>query len=183
MKRKFYNITSATSSLFEKEMELLPSVTELFEIEMAFLENKILNKSDFADRTAFFKTINGQLSKHFLLYSDQPEALIDSRSIASQNYFENGQFATGYATHSLFPYRGKFHPQLIKGIINIIGVKKGETLLDPMCGSGTLNIEAALMGINSYAADISPFCQFMTHTKYEALKINHDILKTNSKTL
>lgn len=181
MKRKFYNIASATSSLFEKEMELLPSVTELFEIEMAYLENKILDKTNFADRTAFFKTVNGQLSKHFLLYSDQPETLLESRSSATQNYFENGQFATGYATHSLFPYRGKFHPQLIKGIINLIGIKKGETLLDPMCGSGTLNVEAALMGINSYAADVSPFCQFMTHTKYEALKINQDILKEHTK--
>lgn len=181
MKTKFYNIESATSSFFEKEMELLPSVTELFEIEMANLENKILDKTDFAERTAFFKAINGQLSTHFLLYSNQPETLLENRSSATQKYFENGQFATGYATHSLFPYRGKFHPQLIKGIINLIGIKKGETLLDPMCGSGTLNVEAALMGINSYAADVSPFCQFMTYTKYEALKINQDLLKEHTK--
>lgn len=50
-----------------------------------------------------------------------------------------------------------------------------------MCGSGTLNVEAALMGINSYATDVSPFCQFMTHTKYEALKINQDLLKEHTK--
>jgi DNA modification methylase len=181
VKRKFYDISSATSSLFAKEMELLPSVTELFEIEMAHLEKEVLNESDFIDRTAFFKSFNGQLSKHFLLYSKQPNVLLDSGSSATQNYFENGQFATGYATHSLFPYRGKFHPQLIKGIINIIGIQKGETILDPMCGSGTLNIEAALMGIHSYGADISPFCQFMTDTKYEALNINQEILQEHTK--
>ena len=46
-----------------------------------------------------------------------------------------------------------------------------------MCGSGTTNIEASLMGINSYAIDVSPFCQLMTKTKYEALKIKKEFLK------
>jgi len=31
---------------------------------------------------------------------------------------------------------------LIKGILNILKIKPGDTVLDPMCGSGTLNIEA-----------------------------------------
>jgi len=178
---EFYDISSVTNTLFDNGMELLPSVTEFFEIELAYLESKILNKKEFLSRTAFFKSVNGQDSSHFLLYSDRSAALLDSRSSSTRNYFENGQFSTGYATHSLFPYRGKFHPQLIKGIINIIGIKKRETLLDPMCGSGTLNIEAALMGINSYAVDVSPFCQFMTHTKYESLKVKQDILRDHTK--
>ncbi len=157
MKRKFYNESSITDLLFEKHGELLPSVTELFELELAYLEGKSIPKKDFLERTAFFKSLNGAFSKHYLLYSEQPEEIAADRSSATQNYFENGQFSTGYATHSLFPYRGKFHPQLIKGILNIIGVKRGDTILDPMCGSGTTNIEAALMGLDSVACDISPF--------------------------
>ncbi len=47
-----------------------------------------------------------------------------------------------------------------------------------MAGSGTTNIEASLMGINSYAIDVSPFCQFMTKTKYDALKIDLDLLNS-----
>ncbi len=176
VKQKFYKSNSITNDLFDNGVELLPSVTELFELELAHLENKAISKTEFLERTAFFKSLDGNPSKHFLLYSEQPESLTDNRSSTTQNYFKNGQYATGYATHSLFPYRGKFHPQLIKGLINILGVKKGETILDPMCGSGTLNVEASLMGINSYAVDISPFCQLMTETKYEALKIEKEIL-------
>lgn len=171
MKRKFYKESSITNILFENEVELLPSVTELFELELAYLERKTISKKDFLERTAFFKSFNGNPSKHYLLYSEQTEAIVADRSLATQNYFENGQFSTGYATHSLFPYRGKFHPQLIKGILNIIGVKKGDTVLDPMCGSGTTNIEASLMGVDSVACDISPFCRLMTKVKYESLKI------------
>ena len=46
-----------------------------------------------------------------------------------------------------------------------------------MCGSGTTNIESALMGINSYAIDLSPFCQFMTKVKYNSLSIDIESLK------
>jgi len=45
-----------------------------------------------------------------------------------------------------------------------------------MAGSGTTNVEAALMGINSKAIDVSPFCQFMIKTKYEALTIDLKLL-------
>jgi len=171
LKRKFYNEPTITGLLFEKDVELLPSVSELFELELAFLEKKAIPKRDFLSRTAFFKSLNGIPSKHYLLYAGQPEVIVENRSSATQNYFENGQYSTGYATHSLFPYRGKFHPQLIKGILNIIGAKKGDTVLDPMCGSGTTNIEASLLGIDSVACDVSPFCRLMTEVKYESLKI------------
>jgi len=62
-------------------------------------------------------------------------------------------------------------------LLNIIGIKKNDVVLDPMCGSGTANIEAALMGINSYAVDQSPFCQFMVKAKFEALTIDVDLMK------
>jgi hypothetical protein len=37
----FYNIPSFVSKAFGKNIELLPSVDELFEIEMAYLEFKM----------------------------------------------------------------------------------------------------------------------------------------------
>jgi tRNA G10 N-methylase Trm11 len=163
--------------LFGAGTELLPSVTELFEFEMAFLEFNQLDEPELIERSAFFKKIAGTYTNHFKTYSSNSKALSENRSYATRAYFENGQFSTGYATHSLFPYRGKFHPQLIKGLLNIIGIKKGDVVLDPMCGSGTTNIEASLMGIDSYAVDISPFCQLMTKTKYNALKIKNELLK------
>jgi tRNA G10 N-methylase Trm11 len=54
---------------------------------------------------------------------------------------------------------------MIKAIMNIIGLKKNDIVLDPMCGSGTTNVEAALMGINSVGVDISPFCILMASVK------------------
>lgn len=176
-KTTFYNIPSFISKAFGKTIELLPSVDELFEIEMAYLEFNCLSKEELIERSAFIKSIDNQYTNHYLLYSNYNEAINENRTAQTQAYFEEGQFSTGYATHGLFPYRGKFHPQLIKGLLNILSIEKGETILDPMAGSGTANVEAALMGINSVACDVSPFCQFMIKVKYESLTINLDLLE------
>jgi len=179
-KNKFYNLPPLIERLFDRDIELLPSVNELFELELAFLEYNCLPENCLLDRLAYFKSVEGKLTKHFLMYNKSIKPITNNRSVSTKAYFENGLFSTGYATHGLFPYRGKFHPQLIKALINIIGIRKGEVILDPMCGSGTTNIEAALMGINSYAIDLSPFCQFMTKVKYNSLSIDIKLLKNIS---
>lgn len=175
--KRFYNLPSLLQNLFDGNVELLPSVNELFELELAYLEYNCLPECDLLDRLAYFKSVDGKFTKHFLMYNQSAKVLTYNRSASTKAYFENGLFSTGYATHGLFPYRGKFHPQLIKALLNIIGIKKGESILDPMCGSGTANIEAALLGIDSYAIDLSPFCQFMTKVKYNSLSINIELLK------
>jgi hypothetical protein len=60
---------------------------------------------------------------------------------------------------------------MIKGVINVMGLKPGDTVLDPMMGSGTVLIEAKLMGIKSIGVDASPFCRFMTQVKLDALTV------------
>ncbi len=173
----FYNIPDLKQKLFPEQVELLPTVNELFELELAYLEYNCLSREELINRTAYFKSIDGKLTRHFLMYNQYDSVLTENRSASTKTYFENGLFSTGYATHGLFPYRGKFHPQLIKALINIIGIKNGDIILDPMCGSGTTNIEAALMGLNSYAIDLSPFCQFMTKVKYNSLLIDINLLR------
>lgn len=172
-----FNSETVIKKAFGNNVELFQNVNELFELELAYLEYNSLSGEQLLERTAYIKSVDNKLSNHYLLYSNNSEKIHANRSSATQAYFEEGQFSTGYATHGLFPYRGKFHPQLIKGLINILNIQKGETILDPMAGSGTTNVEAALMGINSTAIDVSPFCQFMIKTKYEALTIDLKLLE------
>ena len=169
--KEFYQTEPIEKKLFNQNVELLSSVSELFELELAYLEFNSLPEEKLLDRLAYFKSIDNKFTKHYLMNNEVSEALTENRTANTKTYFKNGLFSTGYATHGLFPYRGKFHPQLIKAILNIIGIKKGESILDPMCGSGTTNIEASLSGINSFALDLSPFCQFMTKVKYNSLNL------------
>jgi hypothetical protein len=63
---------------------------------------------------------------------------------------------------------------MIKAIINVMGIKVGGVVLDPMGGSGTTAVEASLMGIDSVTLDLSPFCAFMARAKLAGLTENLD---------
>ena len=164
------NLRKITDILLPKEYELLPNNSELFELEFAYYEYKYLTKTEIIKRGAFFKSVDGTPTNHYIICSKNSPLTWQGRSEITKSYFKEGNFSTGYATHGLFPYRGKFHPQLIKGILNILNVQPGEVVLDPMCGSGTLNVESAIIGINSIGIEKSPFCVLMSKVKYEALK-------------
>ncbi len=61
-----------------------------------------------------------------------------------------------YLTHGIHPYKGKFYPQLVRPLLNILGIIKGGTVFDPFCGSGTVALESILNGYNAYGCDINP---------------------------
>ena len=53
-----------------------------------------------------------------------------------------------YLTHGIHPYKGKFYPQLVRPLLNILEIPKGGVVFDPFCGSGTFPIEAAMIAAN-----------------------------------
>ena len=174
-------LSTPSQILFPNEFELLSSVTEVFELEFAYYEFKMLSKSELIKRSAYFRLIDDIETIHSKICKETSKALYENRSKSTASYFRNGMFSTGYATHGLFPYRGKFHPQLIKALMNMTGIKEGKIILDPMCGSGTLSVEASLIGVNSIGIDKNPFASFMSKVKLESLNINVDLLEEKSK--
>lgn len=68
---------------------------------------------------------------------------------------------TTYGAHGLFPYDAKFMPQYPRTFIRFLS-KKRDTVLDPMCGSGTTLIEAILLGRNALGMDIDPLAKKLT---------------------
>jgi DNA modification methylase len=177
------NLPKITSFILPEGFELLPNTSEVFELEFAFYEYKFLTKDEIIRRGAFFKSVDEILTYHYIICSNNSPLVWEGRSERTKSYFKEGNFSTGYATHGLFPYRGKFHPQLIKGILNILKIQPGEVILDPMCGSGTLNVEASIIGIESIGIEKSPFCVLMSKVKHEALSVDRDILSSIVKNL
>lgn len=116
--KAFYNIPSYTTCLFNGSAELLPSVQELFELELAYLEYSILQDSELHDRLAYFKSVNGEATKHFLMFRNAQNNHVNELIKEPKVHFGNDSFSSGYATHGLFPYRGKFHPQHMKKVFS-----------------------------------------------------------------
>jgi hypothetical protein len=158
--------------LFPEGYELVPGTNQIYELEFALGEYRSLSPSGLVARSAYFYRVNGQETNHYRICADSALYMDESSSARLKSFFQAYRFKTSYATHGLFPYRGKFHPQLIKAIMNLMGLQKGETVLDPMMGSGTTNIEASLIGIDSLGIDASPFCRLMTQTKVDAMSMD-----------
>lgn len=131
-----------------------------------------MHPSRLVEQAAYFWSIDGRPTRHFLTCVGETLKLPDFSSSRLKSFFATNSFRTGYASHGLFPYRGKFHPQMVRGILNAIGIGPGQTVLDPMMGSGTVPIEASLLGARAIGIDISPFCVFMTETKASGLTMS-----------
>ncbi|HLC57226.1 MAG TPA: DNA methyltransferase [Candidatus Nanoarchaeia archaeon] len=172
-------------------LELMDRVQFIYELALAKLEleglsakfeatnsmrkfNLLVGNQDvLKKRVAYFKKINGTTSDY--------ERLVQFNQTTSINQ---------YLTHWIYPYKGKFHPQMIRALINFIQVKGGETILDPFIGSGTTALESQVLGINSIGIDVSPVCVLISKVKTQSIGVLNkikeektDILKQNGRSL
>lgn len=167
------NFQSIIDKLFPVEYQLIDGADEIFELNLALWEYQRLAEKELINRSAYFKSINGIPTTHYQMCNLQNlEEIYADSSIRTKAFFLDGKYSTGYATHGLFPYRGKFHPQLIRALLNMIGVKPGNVVLDPMSGSATLSVEANLLNIDSIGFDVSPFCCLIGKVKTFSLNLN-----------
>lgn len=78
---------------------------------------------------------------------------------------------TRYSIHGLHDYRGKFNPQVVRGIFNGLGIGAGSKVLDPFCGSGTTLVESAYAGVATAGTDMNPLAVFISNAKVQALAV------------
>ncbi|GLI54076.1 TRM11 family SAM-dependent methyltransferase [Thermodesulfovibrio yellowstonii] len=142
-----------------------------FEVKNGLREFKILNKSEdinnlIIKKGSYFKSVNGSFTDYFYI--------IQKNQTRSVNQ---------YLTHWIYPYKGKFHPQMIRALLNIIGLKEGDIVLDPFSGSGTAALEAQLLGINFIGFDISPLCVIQSKVKTESIYAFNEIKELRKEVL
>jgi len=141
----------------------LQSLGAQFEVTNGLREFKLLdtkNEEKLIKRSAYFKFVRGKPTDYF--------QIIQKNRTRSVNQ---------YLTHWIYPYKGKFHPQMIRALLNIIGLEQGDTVLDPFIGSGTAAVEAQLLGINCIGIDISPLCVLQSRVKTESIDILPEIIE------
>lgn len=163
----------------DKQLRLLDNVQFIYELALAQLELQSLgvqfevtnglrefklisarDDDELRRKLAYFKFVNGKYTDYF--------QIIQKNRTRSVNQ---------YLTHWIYPYKGKFHPQMIRALLNIIGLAQGDTVLDPFIGSGTTAVEAQLLGINCVGIDISPLCVLQSKVKTESIEVLSDILR------
>jgi len=144
------------------ELELQSLDTE-FEVTNGLREFRLLAAKDankLRRRLAYFKLVEGEPTDYF--------QIVQRNRTRSVNQ---------YLTHWIYPYKGKFHPQMIRALLNIIELEQGDTVLDPFVGSGTTAVEAQLLGINCIGIDISPLCVLQSRVKVESFAAVKEIMQ------
>lgn len=123
------------------------------------------------------------------LYLDRLRRLTFTRAIVAaditqeptwQAVLENGDSSAvkshrkdpKYVTHGIHAYKGKFYPQLAKSLFNLAGLKPGQRVLDPFCGSGTVLLEAYLNGLVGFGTDLNPLAVKIARAKTEILQVD-----------
>ncbi len=144
---------------FIYELVLAKMELESFGIEYSMNENlrtfdiaKLPNQDNFLSRTAYFENLDGTSS----LY----------KKIITRNITRS---VNQYLTHWFYPYKGKFHPQMIRALFNYIEIQSGDTILDPFIGSGTTALEAQLLGVNCVGVDVSEVCYLISKAKTDSI--------------
>jgi len=123
-------------------VRLFDDVGFIYEAELAKMELSSWWKDleTFRARSTYFEEVNGQKTNHYFISDIRGKGQIGR--------------TCQYLTHWFYPYKAKFHPQMTKALINWMGIKGKERLLDPFVGSGTALIEAKTLGIDSWGVDI-----------------------------
>lgn len=67
-------------------------------------------------------------------------------------------------THYLFRFPAKFHPPLVKSLLERY-TKTNDLVFDPFCGSGTLLVEASVAGRRSFGIDVDPLAVLISNAK------------------
>ena len=92
---------------------------------------------------------------------------------------------TNYASHNFHSFPAKFPPQIPKKFIQEL-TNSGDTVLDPMVGSGTTILEAFLAGRRAIGFDIDPLALILSKVKVtpaskDELRIIGETILSNAK--
>jgi DNA modification methylase len=88
-----------------------------------------------------------------------------------EDYFAIREEPSLYLTHYMHPYKGKFHPKMVRAFLNYVFPKPVGKVMDNFAGCGTLLVEATWMGLDSVGIEINPLSALMCNVKCGSLDI------------
>ena len=160
-------------------IQLPRNVHFIYEHSLAHLEltqgYRLSPKWDMADPWKMTAPLNGEAAE-ILERAAYVGSIDGQESVYSQLVrpsYRGGEFnrtrsENQYLTHWIYPYKGKFHPQMVRAILNILGARPGWTVLDPFSGSGTTVLECQLLGVDAIGVEISPLCAMLARVKTQS---------------
>ncbi len=104
----------------------------------------------------------GQIASTLLDY----ERLLSNPGIAPIHW-KDSCIGSELSLHQLSPYIGKLKSCIASDLVDKYS-KRGDLVIDPFSGSGTIALEAAIKGRRVFVADISPYSKVLSKAKLSA---------------
>jgi tRNA (guanine10-N2)-dimethyltransferase len=104
----------------------------------------------------------------YLIFTGQENFFGFSKKVESQN-----------RPRKIKKYPHELDWKLTRAMINLIGLKEGETVCDPFCGTGTTLLEAESMGIHAIGLDFDEKMYNISKENLEANGYKSKIIKTD----
>ena len=116
---------------------------------------------------------------HAKVNLDNPDITVYLIFTNNENFFGFSKRVKGKTR----PKKIKKHPheldwKLTRLMINLIGMKKGETVCDPFCGTGTTLLEAESMGIHAIGLDFDEKMCKIAKENLKANKYHSEVIKS-----
>ena len=94
-----------------------------------------------------------------------------------EDYFTIREEPSLHLTHYMHPYKGRFHPKMVRALLNYVYPKEQGLVMDNFAGCGTLLVEATWMGLDSIGVEINPLSVLMSNVKCNSLALLPQELK------
>lgn len=79
----------------------------------------------------------------------------------------NKLYAEDRAVHEWYRFVLSFPPHLVRTYLDQFGIQRGDRILDPFCGTGTVLVESKKLGIPSIGIEANPIAHFAGNVKVD----------------
>jgi hypothetical protein len=115
------------------------------------------------ERSTYFETVAH--SSHGCVLTDQAAVEMTHLELRDD---QRPRQATRYGLHGIHEYKGKFNPQVVRALCNIVDAD-AKVLIDPFSGSGTALVEGLRLRMDVVGIDHSPIACFIADAKLRAM--------------
>jgi tRNA G10 N-methylase Trm11 len=98
-----------------------------------------------------------------------------------EDYFAIREEPSLHLTHYMHPYKGRFHPKMVRALLNYVYPKNQGLVMDNFAGCGTLLVEATWLELDSIGVEINPLSVLMSNVKCNSLALEPSLLKEHVK--
>ncbi|KKM01869.1 hypothetical protein LCGC14_1790110 [marine sediment metagenome] len=92
-------------------------------------------------------------------------ASVNSEYLLRDSGYSNGDDSASMPRHRWYAVKESFSPHLVARAIWETGGRRGQVIYDPFCGSGTVPLVAASLGMKGIGFEVNPFLAFVAQTK------------------